>query len=203
MPDSPVPIIGVTGGIGSGKSAATATFESLGIRVVDDDIVAREVVAKGMPALEAISQHFGKEILLGNGELNRNALRERIFAKAHEKKWLEALLHPQIRQSIIEQLQQAPSAYVILASPLLFETQQDQLVDQTLLIDCCESLQEQRAMARDGATKESIKAIMASQLSRQARIDKADTVIDNSGKLEALKAAIIHYHQEQLKTINS
>jgi dephospho-CoA kinase len=128
-------ILGITGGIGSGKSAATQWFESQGIVVVDADIVAREVVELGQPALKEIQLSFGDWVLLEDGNLNRRALREHIFQFPEARETLEKITHPAIRQSIIQQLQQAESPYVILVSPLLFETNQHELVHHTLLID--------------------------------------------------------------------
>ncbi|EXV48886.1 dephospho-CoA kinase [Acinetobacter baumannii 25935_9] len=128
-------ILGITGGIGSGKSAATQWFESQGIQVVDADIVAREVVEKGQPALQKIQQTFGDWVLQPDGSLDRRALREYIFQNPQARHTLEQITHPAIRQSIIQQLQNPKSPYVILVSPLLFETNQHELVNHTLLID--------------------------------------------------------------------
>ena len=146
-------ILGITGGIGSGKSAATQWFESQGIVVVDADIVAREVVDLGQPALKEIQLSFGDWVLLEDGNLNRRALREHIFQFPEARETLEKITHPAIRQSIIQQLQQAESPYVILVSPLLFETNQHELVHHTLLIDANEQTQLQRASQRDGQMK--------------------------------------------------
>ena len=134
-------ILGITGGIGSGKSAATQWFESQGIRVIDADVVAREIVEPGQPALQKIQQLFGDWVLLEDGHLDRRALREYIFQFPEARHCLEQITHPAIRQSIIQQLQQAESPYVILVSPLLFETSQHELVQHTLLIDADEQTQ--------------------------------------------------------------
>ncbi|MFT5116612.1 MAG: dephospho-CoA kinase [Kiritimatiellia bacterium] len=192
-------ILGVTGGIGSGKSAATEVFESLGIDVVDADKVAREVVTQGSPALHQISLHFGDNILLASGELDRSALRASIFSDAKEKQWLEELLHPLIRTLITERLRRITSSYGILSSPLLFESGQDSLVERTLLIDCPEDIQLHRATQRDDIDVAQIKAIMATQRSREQRKRKADNVIDNVGGLEDLAREINDYH---LKLLN-
>ncbi|OIG05594.1 dephospho-CoA kinase, partial [Acinetobacter baumannii] len=130
--------LGITGGIGSGKSAATQWFESQGIQVVDADIVAREVVEKGQPALQKIQQTFGDWVLQPDGNLDRRALREYIFQNPEARQTLEKITHPAIRQSIIQQLQNPKSPYVILVSPLLFETNQHELVNHTLLVDASE-----------------------------------------------------------------
>lgn len=192
-------ILGVTGGIGSGKSAATALFEALGITVVDADLVARDVVTRDSFALKKIALQFGSNILLDSGELDRAALRERIFSSPEEKKWLENLLHPLIRETIIERLQAVQSPYGILSSPLLFETQQNTLADRTLVIDCDEKLQQQRATNRDNVDAEQVKKIMEAQLPRQERCHKADDIIDNSGSLEGLQRAVKQYHDDLLK----
>ena len=143
-------IVGLTGGIGSGKSAASQWFETQAISVIDADIVAREIVEKGQPALAQIQSTFGAWVLLENGDLNRKALREYIFQNPSARQQLEDITHPAIRLSIIKQLSQANSPYVILVSPLLFETNQHQLTQRTLLIDASIELQIQRASQRDG-----------------------------------------------------
>ena len=195
-------IIGLTGGIGSGKSAASDRFAHLGVTVVDADQVAREVVEPGRPALVEIAKHFGEAVLLASGALNRAQLREYIFANTpagiEAKQWLEALLHPLIRQAITTQLAaiNSPIPYAILVSPLLFEAEQDQLTHRTLVIDCDTTIQQQRVQARDGNSLEQIAAIMASQLPREERNQRADQVITNNGSLEALYVAIDEYHQQ-------
>ncbi|MCH7296366.1 dephospho-CoA kinase [Acinetobacter higginsii] len=187
-------ILGITGGIGSGKSAATQWFESQGISVVDADIVAREVVEPGQPALQAIQQAFGDWVLLEDGSLDRRALREHIFQFPEARQNLENITHPAIRQSIIEQLQQAESPYVILVSPLLFETNQHELVQHTLLVDADEQTQLQRASQRDGQSEEQIRKIIAAQMSRTQKQQLADDIVLNDGLLE-------HLHQ-QLKPLH-
>ena len=179
------PIIGLTGGIGSGKSLVAAHFAELGITVVNADTVAREVVAKGEPALDAIRTHFGEDIVLPNGELDRRKLRGIIFADAGEKKWLENLLHPIIRLRIIDQLHAATTPYAILESPLLLETDQHLLVEKIIVVDVDEATQIARASIRDGSDITQIKHIIASQMPRTEKLQKADFVIDNSGNKEA------------------
>ncbi|ODS23320.1 dephospho-CoA kinase [Candidatus Endobugula sertula] len=188
-------ILGLTGGIGSGKSAATDYFASLGIEIVDADKISREVVAQGSPTLQKIGQHFGQQMLTEDNTLNRALLREHIFANVEAKQWLENLLHPLIREIIIQRSKNIRSPYGILVSPLLFETQQDQLVDRTLVIDSSEKLQQQRAQQRDGVSKEQIEKMMASQLSRQERNQRADDVIKNNGGLEDFHRALGDYHR--------
>ncbi|MCH7381442.1 MULTISPECIES: dephospho-CoA kinase [Acinetobacter] len=187
-------ILGITGGIGSGKSAATQWFESQGIAVVDADIVAREVVEPGQPTLKSIQDAFGDWVLLEDGSLDRRALREHIFQFPEARQNLENITHPAIRQSIIQQLQQAESPYVILVSPLLFETNQHELVQHTLLVDADEQTQLQRASQRDGQSEEQIRKIIAAQMSRTQKQQLADDIVLNDGLLE-------HLHQ-QLKPLH-
>lgn len=192
-------IVGLTGGIGSGKSEVSARFEKLGILVVDADIIAREVVALGTPALTAIAIHFGNQILLHDGTLNRQKLRELIFDEPTEKSWLENLLHPIIRNETIRQLNQSKSAYSILSSPLLLETSQRELVDRILVVDVAEELQLARASHRDGNNLPQIKKIMATQMARAERCQKADDIIHNHGDLKELDEQIQHLHARYLK----
>lgn len=193
-------IVGLTGGIGSGKSEVSRRFEKLGICVVDADKVAREVVEPGKPALDAIANHFGKDILNDGQALDRARLRNIIFSSPIEKQWLEALLHPVIRAETIVQLQSSSSAYAILMSPLLLETDQYKLVDRVLVVDASESLQLARASARDGNSPEQIERIMATQMNRQERLERADDVIHNHNDLNELQAQIdeLHIHYLQL-----
>lgn len=174
--------VGLTGGIGSGKSLVSGIFyEQHGIEVVDADLLAREVVAAGQPALRAIADRYGKGILLPDGHLNRRQLREVIFASAEEKAWLEQLLHPLINNLACQRLASASSPYAILASPLLLEGSQARLVDRVLVIDATEEQQLLRARQRDGSSAETIEAIMRTQLSREARLARADDIIRNTG----------------------
>lgn len=187
-------IIGLTGGIGSGKSEASKRFAERGILIVDADVVAREVVEPGCTALTQIGAHFGKDILDKLGNLNRSKLREIIFSHPAEKQWLESLLHPIINASIRQQLADAQSAYAILASPLLLETQQFQLVDRILVIDANERLQIERAGQRDRNNETQIKAIMQTQLSRQERCARADDMIQNHGDINELDMQVEKLH---------
>jgi dephospho-CoA kinase len=178
-------IIGLTGGIGSGKSLVAARFAELSVTVVNADTVAREVVAKGEPALDAIRTHFGEDIVLPNGELDRRKLRGIIFNDPAQKKWLENLLHPLIRLRIVDQLHAAISPYAILESPLLLETDQHLLVEKIIVVDVNEATQIARASLRDGSDIAQIKNIIASQMPRVEKLKKADFVIDNSGSKDA------------------
>jgi dephospho-CoA kinase len=193
-------ILGITGGIGSGKSAATQWFESQGIVVVDADIVAREVVELGQPALKEIQLSFGDWVLLEDGNLNRRALREHIFQFPEARETLEKITHPAIRQSIIQQLQQAESPYVILVSPLLFETNQHELVHHTLLIDANEQTQLQRASQRDGQNEEQIRKIISVQMPRTKKQLLANDIVMNDGLLEHLHQQLKPLHLKYLQS---
>ncbi|MDQ9010617.1 dephospho-CoA kinase [Acinetobacter gerneri] len=192
-------ILGLTGGIGSGKSAASQWFENQGIHVVDADIVAREIVQKGQPALDQIQQSFGDWVLLDNGELNRAALREHIFKDPTARQSLEAITHPAIRSSIIQQLNAAQSPYSILVSPLLFETNQHQLTHHNLLIDASEDLQIMRAAERDGQSVEQIQKIIAAQMPRSEKHKFADDIVLNDGQLVHLYDKLEPLHQHYLQ----
>lgn len=187
-------IVGLTGGIGSGKTAVSNAFADLGVTVVDADIVSREVVEPGSPALSKIAERFGSDIL-SNGQLDRATLRQIVFADPKHKTWLEQLLHPLIGQRMVEQLAQAPGDYAILASPLLIEAGQQILCHRVLVVDVPESVQLQRTMARDNNDEAQVRRIMASQASREQRLAAADDVIDNSESLSTLSAKVTTLHR--------
>ncbi|MFD2190301.1 dephospho-CoA kinase [Pistricoccus aurantiacus] len=185
--------IGLTGGIASGKSSVARAFEALGIEWVDADDTAREVVAPGEPALADIVARHGKEILDEHGELNRRALRERIFADETERRWLEGVIHPRVRERLLEHMRrmaQGPAPYHLVVVPLLFEAGLSEIVDRRLVIDVPESLQIERTASRDGVSEAQARAIVDAQLPREERLARADDVIDNSGDLEALKRQV-------------
>ncbi|KHO65219.1 dephospho-CoA kinase [Pseudomonas flexibilis] len=188
-------ILGLTGGIGSGKSAAAAHFIQLGIDLVNADQAARWVVEPGRPALAQIADHFGADILQADGSLDRAALRARIFQDAGERRWLERLLHPLIRQEIIEVLARATSPYAILESPLLIESGQSQLCQRVLVIDVPEAVQISRTVSRDGNDEAQVRAIMAAQASREERLAKADDVIVNDRDLAWLQQEVERLHR--------
>ncbi|GHB72477.1 dephospho-CoA kinase [Psychrosphaera saromensis] len=192
-------IIGVTGGIGSGKSALTAEFEKLNVVVVDADVVAREVVAVNSPALMQIVNEFGPDILLSTGELNRVKLREIIFSDEQSKQTLNAIMHPAIRNELIQQLIHAKSSYVILSAPLLFENKLDKLTDKVVVVDVPEHVQVNRASSRDDVEQEQIKAIMASQFSREQRNEKADYLVANEHDISLLAKQVIKLNTEFLR----
>lgn len=195
-------VLGLTGGIGSGKSAVSAMFEELGIEVVDADIVAREVVEPGSIGLKKITEHFGNEILTSEGTLDRAKLRTIIFADESEKQWLNSLLHPLIRESMITQLKQATSQYVILVAPLLFENGLEKYCDHTLLIDVPVEVQITRTTARDNVSTELAKQIIASQMSRADKQKKATDILDNNRPLEEVKIDVLKLHKKYLPHSN-
>ena len=199
-------IIGVTGGIASGKSTVALAFAALGIPWVDADDVAREVVEPGEPALAEIAARFGEPVLHSDGRLNRRALREIVFAEPTERRWLEGVTHPRIRQRLIahlERMQAEGAPYVLLVSPLLFESGQSQLVDRCLVIDVPESLQIARTASRDEVGEVQARAIIAAQMSRSERLARADDIIDNSrGEAELIaQVAELDRRYRQLKTV--
>ena len=160
-------IVGLTGGIGSGKTAVSDRFSELGIKVVDADVCARIVVEPGKPALRSIVEHFGNDVLNPDGSLDRAKLRQIVFADEPARKWLETQLHPLIFDEMWSQLQSAESPYAILVSPLLIEAGQTALCQRVLVVDVPEDIQLARATARDANSAEQIKAIMATQASRK------------------------------------
>jgi dephospho-CoA kinase len=187
-------ILGLTGGIGSGKSAAARHFTELGVHLVDADDAARWVVEPGQPALNKIAEHFGTGVLQADGQLDRTALRNLIFADIAERQWLEALLHPLINQEIMQYLARAESPYAILVSPLLVESGQATLTQRILVIDAPEQLQIERSMARDKSSEEQVQAILKAQASREARLSKADDVLLNDRGLGWLRAEVERLH---------
>lgn len=194
-------IVGLTGGIGSGKSTIAGAFKRLGVRVIDADHASRAVVEPGSDALSAIINHFSDDQLLIDGQLNRAVLREIIFNNPEQKVWLEELLHPLIGEWITMQVQQPSSSpYIILESPLLFETDQYKSVNTSLLVDLSPELQKHRASKRDGVTTEQIQAIIDTQISRERKISVANYIFDNSLTLESIDKRVLdlHYQFENL-----
>ncbi|MAP22019.1 MAG: dephospho-CoA kinase [Alteromonadaceae bacterium] len=173
-------LVGLTGGIGSGKTLVSDTFAQLGVDIVDADIIARDVVAPGSEGLSALVEHFGSGIVNASGELNRAALRERVFSNVEEKAWLNACLHPRIRRAMQQAAANVKSSYGILAVPLLIENDLTGMVDRVTVVDCPEDMQVARAMQRDGSSETIIRSIIASQATREQRLAVADDVIDNS-----------------------
>ncbi|MGL4723325.1 MAG: dephospho-CoA kinase [Scandinavium sp.] len=191
--------VALTGGIGSGKTTVANAFADLGVNVIDADVIARQVVEPGTPALQAIVDRFGSGMRLTDGSLNRRLLRERIFTDAKEKTWLNALLHPLIQQETQRQMQQATSAYLLWVVPLLVENKLWEKADRVLVIDVSPQIQLQRTMQRDSVSEEHAKQILAAQATREARLAVADDVIDNNGAPDALALDVARLHASYLK----
>lgn len=192
-------ILGLTGGIGAGKTLVSNHLAALGIEIVDADVIARDVVAIGSDGLNAIEQHFGKTILLDDGSLNRPKLREIIFADSEQKSWLNNLMHPLIRQNITAQLNAATSPYVVLSAPLLFENKLDALCDHTLLVDVPVEVQLTRTANRDSVSTEQVKNIIAAQMSREDKVQKADSVLDNHREISSVLLDVEELHHAFLQ----
>ncbi|MGQ0287058.1 dephospho-CoA kinase [Pasteurellaceae bacterium 22721_9_1] len=195
-------VVGLTGGIGSGKSTVANLFAELGVPIVDADLVAREVVEKGSPLLEKIAEHFGKQILNESGELNRAALREKVFNQKEEKAWLDALLHPAIRERMLAQLHKQTAPYTLFVVPLLIENNLTTLCDRILVVDVLPKTQLLRASQRDSNKIELIQQIMNNQVSREQRLAAADDVINNdqdfSQNLVELREKVLKLHRTYL-----
>jgi dephospho-CoA kinase len=192
-------IVGLTGGIGSGKSTVSECFEKFDVVVVDADILAREVVEPGTPSLIAISEKFGNDILNEDGRLNRTKLREIVFANSAKKTWLEQLLHPAIRDLMLSRLQSSPSPYTLLVSPLLLETDQHKLADRILVVDVPVETQLRRTLKRDGSNEATIKSIIDSQIGRDERLTAADDILSNDQSSDKLPAKILSLHRKYLE----
>jgi dephospho-CoA kinase len=187
-------ILGLTGGIGSGKSAAAQHFINLGVHVVDADHAARWVVEPGRPALAKIAEHFGSGVVQADGTLDRAALRKLIFEDAEQRRWLEALLHPLIGEEIAHHLAQAKSPYAILVSPLLIESGQYAMTQRILVIDAPQQLQIERTLQRDQTSEQQVQAILKAQSSREDRVSRADDVIVNDRDLAWLQSEVERLH---------
>ncbi|BFN27273.1 dephospho-CoA kinase [Pseudomonas sp. SCT] len=188
-------ILGLTGGIGSGKTAVADRFASLGVHVVDADQAARWVVEPGRPALQQIVERFGGEVLLRSGELDRAGLRQKVFVDPAERQWLEKLLHPLIRTEVARHLALAESPYAIMVSPLLVESGQYRQVGRVLVVDVPEVLQIARTTARDQASEEQVRAILKAQVQREERLKHADDVLVNDRDLSWLGAEVERLHR--------
>ncbi|MBM88730.1 MAG: dephospho-CoA kinase [Gammaproteobacteria bacterium] len=193
-------VVGLTGGIGSGKTTIAAIFAELGAEIINADLLARNVVSPGTKALTSIAKRFGKEILRQDGSLDRRKLREVVFKNKGELKWLEKLIHPLIAELLIQNIYSATSPYVILESPLLIETQQKELVDRILVVDLDEATQLNRSMERDGSSEEVIRAIISAQIPRSKRLKAADDIVDNSKSLAEVRQKVIQLHEIYLAT---
>lgn len=193
-------IVGLTGGIGSGKSAAATLFEQLGATVVDTDAIAHALTAPGGAAIVPIRAAFGDEVIDARGALDRAAMRRKVFADGSAKARLEGILHPMIRAEADRRSAAARSAYVVLVVPLLVESGgYRSRVQRVAVVDCPEEMQVARVMARSGLSAEEARAIMAAQVDRQARLAVADDVIDNGGELAALRPQVEALHRRYIE----
>jgi dephospho-CoA kinase len=182
--------IGLTGGIASGKSTVSEMFSALGVPVIDTDVIAREVVEKGMPALEEVRQRFGRDVLDAEESLDRTALRRIIFADESARKDLEAILHPRIGEETVRRANAAGGVYQLIVVPLLVGSALKEFVDRVLVVDCDEETQIDRLLARDAETRQQAKRILSAQASREERLAIADDVINNRGNLEHTLASV-------------
>ncbi|MFT6898860.1 MAG: dephospho-CoA kinase [Paraglaciecola sp.] len=192
-------VVGLSGGIGSGKTTVSNMFAKLGVQIIDADVIARQVVQPDSPALATIIDKFGPQLLDPDGNLDRRKLRDIVFSHSAAKQWLNGLLHPLIQQQMQQQTRQAKSIYCILSVPLLVENQSYKTVDRVAIVDVPENLQRSRTINRDAASETQINAIMASQATRQQRLEVADDVIDNSGDEAALSAQVYQLHQRYVQ----
>ncbi|WP_445375263.1 dephospho-CoA kinase [Photorhabdus tasmaniensis] len=196
-------IIALTGGIGSGKTTIANAFAALSVPLVDADIIAREVVAPGTSALQAITEHFGHDILIPDGSLNRALLRQKIFTNKQEKQWINQLLHPLIHQETRRQLEQIIAPYVIWAIPLLVENNLGHLADRILVVDTPPEVQISRVATRDGISYQQVENILAAQASRSERLAYADDVISNHDNAQAIVPRVAELHQQYLRLAES
>jgi dephospho-CoA kinase len=191
--------VGLTGGIGCGKSRAADLFAELGATVVDTDAISRELTGPRGGAISAIERAFGSEYVQADGSMDRAAMRTLVFGNPEEKARLEAILHPLIRAQARSLLEQATSRYAIVVVPLLLETgAYRDVVDRVAVVDCDESRQIERVKARSGLTEDEVRAIMATQIDRQRRIEHADDVLNNDSDLNALRAEVQRLHERYL-----
>lgn len=187
--------IGLTGGIASGKSTVADLFAGLGATIIDTDVIARELVMPGQPALDEVREAFGDTVFKADGTLNRAALRALIFADDHARQELEAILHPRIQQATLKQTQRAGGDYQIIVVPLLAESPLKSYVDRILVVDCGEDTQIRRLLARDAETEAQARRILAAQSSREERLAIADDVINNDGDLADTSDQVAALHE--------
>ncbi len=192
-------IIGLTGGIGSGKSVASDKFKSLGVAVVDADVASRTVVEPGKPALKEIQDHFGSGIITAEGKLDRNKLREIIATDAEERKWLESVLHPKIGEQITKEISESTSVYTLLVAPLLLETNSQEICSRVVVVDVPKDVQIQRTAKRDKVSPNQVEQMVAAQMKREKRLEKADDVLLNSGTIEDLEKQVEELHKKYIQ----
>lgn len=191
-------VIGITGGIGSGKTTVANMFADLGVTVIDADDAARAVVARGEPAHQEIVEAFGRDILAPSGEIDRARMRDRVFSDPAKRERLEAIVHPRVYAELEKRLDRASGPYAIVVVPLLIETGGVDLVDRVLVVDTPEELQIERTRRRDGGTREAVEKILAAQIDRRSRLAAADDVIENAVSETALRDAVSMLHQKYL-----
>jgi dephospho-CoA kinase len=188
--------VALTGGIASGKTTVANFFADLGVPVIDTDLIAREVVELGQPALSKVVESFGQDVLEADGRLDRRRLRERIFSDPDARRRLEAILHPAIRAEMERRSRAAGGAYQLLVIPLFTEGRRRDHVDRVLLVDVPEELQVERLMRRDGVTSEQARASLNAQATRAERLAMADDVVQNTGRVDDLRAAVAGLHEK-------
>lgn len=191
-------VVGLTGGIGSGKTAVSDQFARLGAPVIDTDQISRELVEPGQPALAEIVATFGPDCLDERGRLRRDRLRERVFADPDGRRRLEAILHPRVRAAMHGRIARLHAPYCVVVIPLLVETGMTEGMDRILVVDVPESEQIRRVMARDGASEQQARQILAAQARREKRLSHADDVLENTGDLEALNERVAALHERYL-----
>lgn len=190
--------IALTGGIGSGKSTVASIFSKLGAAVIDTDEISHALTAEQGPAIHAIIEAFG-EGYIRDGNLDRPKMRKLVFSDESSRKRLESILHPMIREEVKKRMALAASSYYLIVVPLFFETNQYRnLVDRILVVDCSEDRQVERAMKRDALDEAGARSIMARQVSRAERLEKADDILKNEGSMDALEKAVLQLHKKYL-----
>ena len=194
-------IIGLTGGIGSGKSVASDKFASLGITVVDADVASRTVVEPGMPALQEIESHFGSEIISEDGQLDRAKLREVIASDAEERKWLESVLHPRIGEQVAKEISESTSPYTLFVAPLLLETNSQEMCARVVVVDVPNDVQVERTAKRDKVPTDQVEQMVSAQMKREKRLEKADDVLLNTGTIEELEKKVEQLHEMYLQMV--
>ena len=194
-------IIGLTGGIGSGKSVASDKFASLGITVVDADVASRTVVQPGMPALKEIESHFGSEIIGEDGKLDRAKLREVIASDTEKRKWLESILHPRIGDQIAKEISESTSPYTLFVAPLLLETNSQDMCERVVVVDVPKEVQVERTVKRDEVSTDQVEQIVSAQMERKKRLEKADDLLLNIGTIEELEKKVEELHEKYLQMV--
>jgi len=194
-------IIGLTGGIGSGKSVASDKFKSLGITIVDADVASRTVVEPGKPALKEIEDHFGSGIITAEGKLDRNNLREIIATDPEERKWLESVTHPKIGEQITKEISESTSVYTLFVAPLLLETNSQEMCSRVVVVDVPKDVQIRRTAKRDKVSPNQVEQMVAAQMEREKRLEKADDVLLNNGTIEDLEKQVEELHKKYIQMV--